>query len=937
MFFFFLIFLFLLEVSPLKADILSARFELFISKEKGLLQGKALFFFDKEGIYTFSQKDLEILSAKQGEESLKLYSAEKEGFFKVLVKDTKSPLLIAFEKKISFKRTPFLKIYEDYLPFPETPLSFEIVINNYSEVQESLIIPSEEEEFPNKETAILKIEKPLRNPPPIIIVNDLKKKVIDLNQKTLVFYLNPSFSERDWGVFEKNIKKRLERFEREVLSLPFKRLFIFSHFEEKALPLTLFLKKELKGDLFWDSFLTLLTEEIFRYGLLVEDKNLLKALSLYFGAYKLSENKIWYRKNLILTSSMEAQTFFYFYEILERNIGEENFDKAFKVYYEKFLANASSVKPVEVFLGDLLETKKFDLENFKRVSLKVKDFEILPVEERKGYRLRFLLVQEGTFRPLKIKLKILDEKFGKEEVIFLNRESESYEFLLKDKPKEIVLDPEYKIFRTLSYRELPHTWKSLSQLKFIAYLPQKEYYSLYRDLIEKLRPNTLALHYSQPELQTLPKENLLFLHLPPQNYHLYLPEEGFFFKILPHPLSHEHIIAIVKASSTKEIHNLLKLEDSLNNYSEFHFQGKKIVYKRIMEDSEKGITVKLTEERSYGLKPKNLESLETILPELLSSQLILIGENHNEYSHHLFQLEVIKSIYHYYPQLAIGLEMVQIPFQKYLDDFIEGKIDEKELLEKIEYYDRWKFDYPLYRDIFLFARENKIKLVALDLPSEIVKKVFKEGINSLSKEEKMLLPELDLYRPEYQSFLEKIFQKHDFKDNGTKFSYFFQAQVLRDENMAERALEFIKKNPSYKMVVLVGKGHLEYGYGIPTSLKKRNFYNFKSILLGEEEKVEPSLADYWFLPEPKAYKPSPKLGVILEEEKEGLKVKEVLKDSLAEKAGILPGDILLRADDKELKKISDLKIILTFKKEKDLLRLELLRKTQKIPIEILLE
>ncbi len=121
MVFFLLIFLFLIKVNSIRAEILSAKFELFFSQEKGLLQGKAQFLFDKEGIYTFSQKGIEILEIKQGEKSLKIYPDEKEGSFKVLVRDNKNPLIIVFEKKLILKKVLLLGFMRNIFPFLISP------------------------------------------------------------------------------------------------------------------------------------------------------------------------------------------------------------------------------------------------------------------------------------------------------------------------------------------------------------------------------------------------------------------------------------------------------------------------------------------------------------------------------------------------------------------------------------------------------------------------------------------------------------------------------------------------------------------------------------------------------------------------------------------------------------------------------------------------
>ncbi len=942
MFFLFWIIFFLFGLKSLNAEILSAKFELTFTPEKELLSGKAQFLVDKEGFYSFSGKEIKIFKITQGEKNLNIYPDEKEGFFKVYVKDTKIPLVILFEREVSFKKSPFLRIYDKYLPFPDKPIPFELEFKNYSSIKNFLIIPYEEVEPSSEDSVVFKYIRPLKVPPPLVVAFNLRKKIISLNvnDKEILFYFDQSYPDAKWELKEKELKNRLLKFDKDILKIPNKKLFVFVTFsEEKVYPLSVFLRRDTLKDIPCDSFFPLLVEEIFKYELNLSDSLLLKAFKIYFGVYKFSKDKIEFRRALLLNDNLDSKIFFYFYEHLERGSGEENFDKALKSYYETFLSNSSSVKPFRLFLQDLLKIENVEVENFQRVFLKVENFELIPTDGKEKYKLKFLLTREGDYRPLKIKVKIVSPRITKEEIISFEGDKEVYEISFSEKPEEIIFDPEYKIFRTLTFKELSMSWKTLSEVKFRVYLPNKENYTLYREIIEKFRHNISVISYSQPRLEALPRENILIFHGAPLGYHQHLPEEGFFFKILPHPLSQAHFLAFIKASSTREIADFLKVEDSIKDYSEFHTKGKKILYKREKEPSHRGIKIEFSAKRVYGTKPTEFKTLEEILPELLASQIILIGENHENYSHHLFQLEVIKALYNYYPQLVIGLEMVQVPFQEYLDKFIEGKIDEKTLLKEIEYFERWRFDYRLYRDIFLFAREKKIKLLALDIKGEIVKKVFKEGLSKLLEEEKLHLPELDLFRPEYRNYLERIYQKHGFKDNETNFEYFYQAQVLRDEHMAERAVEFLKKNPSYKMVILVGRGHLEYGYGIPASLKRRNFYNFKSIILGELERINPPLGDYWFFPDfEKNFEPSPKLGVILEEihdtKEGGLRVKEVLKESLAERAGLKAGDVLLKIDEDVLKKVSDLLLHLTFKNKGDIIKLEVLREGRQTIIEI---
>ena len=109
-------------------------------------------------------------------------------------------------------------------------------------------------------------------------------------------------------------------------------------------------------------------------------------------------------------------------------------------------------------------------------------------------------------------------------------------------------------------------------------------------------------------------------------------------------------------------------------------------------------------------------SLQGIIPGLADKRVVFVGESHDRYDHHLAQLEIIRSLHALHPRLAIGMEAFQQPFQTVLDDYIAGRLSEREMLRDSEYYTRWRFDYRLYAPILRYAREHQLPVVALNLP-----------------------------------------------------------------------------------------------------------------------------------------------------------------------------------------------------------------------------
>jgi uncharacterized iron-regulated protein len=230
------------------------------------------------------------------------------------------------------------------------------------------------------------------------------------------------------------------------------------------------------------------------------------------------------------------------------------------------------------------------------------------------------------------------------------------------------------------------------------------------------------------------------------------------------------------------------------------------------------------------LSDRQTVSFSQMMAEAAGANVILVAEAHDNEKDHATELDVIRSFQAKKAPLAIGLEMFQTDYQKQLDDWIEGRITEENF--KSIYFRNWTFDWSLYRDIFIYARNNHIPMIALNIPKEIVSKVARQGFASLTPEERKSLPAgvtCDLNNPQTE-FLRKTFQevfRHE--ANGKIFANFCEAQAVRNNGMALHISDDLKRHPGRKLVVLTGVWHA-VKYGIPERLTNTGNVSYKVIL-----------------------------------------------------------------------------------------------------------
>jgi len=158
------------------------------------------------------------------------------------------------------------------------------------------------------------------------------------------------------------------------------------------------------------------------------------------------------------------------------------------------------------------------------------------------------------------------------------------------------------------------------------------------------------------------------------------------------------------------------------------------------------------------------------------------------------------------------------------------------------YSANWYKPWPAYRDIFLFSREKKIRLIGLNVPAEIPANVKKQGYASLSQEEiRQLPPGISCNVDE--TYVEYIKRFYRVRPSGKEFINFCEAQIIRDNAMALYTLKYLERYPNSTVIILSEWNHaLEKGdtqTGRKTSQWLHDFCHPTGIYKVPEEHNDP--------------------------------------------------------------------------------------------------
>ena len=221
----------------------------------------------------------------------------------------------------------------------------------------------------------------------------------------------------------------------------------------------------------------------------------------------------------------------------------------------------------------------------------------------------------------------------------------------------------------------------------------------------------------------------------------------------------------------------------------------------------------------YNEKGKTVK-FEKMVKKLSDFDVVFIGELHNNSINHWLELQITKALFKSKDgNLILGAEMFERDNQSQLNDYLSGKLDEKVLKDSMRLWNNFETDYKPLVD---FAKENKLKFVATNIPRRYASIVAKKGLDSLntvtSKEKNfmMKLPvEVTLETPGYQEMLEMM-GDHAWPNPMN----FVSAQAVKDATMAESISKNLEKGKLF--VHYNGDYHSKEFGGTVWYLKKLN-------------------------------------------------------------------------------------------------------------------
>lgn len=176
--------------------------------------------------------------------------------------------------------------------------------------------------------------------------------------------------------------------------------------------------------------------------------------------------------------------------------------------------------------------------------------------------------------------------------------------------------------------------------------------------------------------------------------------------------------------------------------------------------------------------------------------------------------------------VIVAVEWLPRSLQPVLDAWNRGSIARSALRDRLGWDTGWGHAWRRYEPMFLWSREQAVKMVALNAEPGLSRAVAKGQESSLARDQRRRLPRLnsgtEAHFRHFASLMNAAAAAHGGATmSEVKLRRHYRAQLVWDETMAQGVRELLESvEPNTRVMVCAGGGHILYGHGIPERVSR---------------------------------------------------------------------------------------------------------------------
>ena len=240
-----------------------------------------------------------------------------------------------------------------------------------------------------------------------------------------------------------------------------------------------------------------------------------------------------------------------------------------------------------------------------------------------------------------------------------------------------------------------------------------------------------------------------------------------------------------------------------------------------------------TDYKIYNSQNGNEISMKNMAKDLSDYDVIFFGEWHDDILIHKLEADILpllnkkSSFFSKKRNMAVSMEMFERDVQQYLNQFLNSEISEEEFLKNTRAWGNYPNDY---RPIIEYAKQNKLDVIAANVPRRYASLLNKKGIQAIENlpenekkyVAKKILPLENQYKKQFIETMSNNMGRKNAMGMKKMLENIYAAQCLKDDTMAESMYEYLLQNPDSRIIHYNGNFHSESHLGTANKLKLLN-------------------------------------------------------------------------------------------------------------------